>query len=100
MLNYLLSVTPVGVGEYMLASWLGMMVSFRLLPFYILCHRCWWLLWASRLDYPKWLGRKKKALLLYDGTRLLAHTIAGSLKLCFVTIYFIVCIIATICFFA
>ncbi|CAD6222799.1 unnamed protein product [Miscanthus lutarioriparius] len=25
MLNYLLSVTPVGVGEYMLASWLGMM---------------------------------------------------------------------------
>jgi uncharacterized membrane protein YdjX (TVP38/TMEM64 family) len=26
MLNYLLSVTPVGVGEYMLASWLGMMV--------------------------------------------------------------------------
>lgn len=26
MLNYLLSVTPVGIGEYMLASWLGMMV--------------------------------------------------------------------------
>ncbi|KAG9457997.1 hypothetical protein H6P81_002505 [Aristolochia fimbriata] len=25
MLNYLLSVTPVGVGEYMMASWLGMM---------------------------------------------------------------------------
>ncbi|KAJ6838795.1 uncharacterized protein M6B38_319100 [Iris pallida] len=25
MLNYLLSVTPVGIGEYMLASWLGMM---------------------------------------------------------------------------
>lgn len=27
MLNYLLSVTPVPIGEYMLASWLGMMVS-------------------------------------------------------------------------
>jgi hypothetical protein len=26
MLNYLLSVTPVGIVEYMLASWLGMMV--------------------------------------------------------------------------
>ena len=26
MLNYLLSVTPVSLGEYMLASWLGMMV--------------------------------------------------------------------------
>jgi uncharacterized membrane protein YdjX (TVP38/TMEM64 family) len=26
MLNYLLAVTPVAVGEYMLASWLGMMV--------------------------------------------------------------------------
>ncbi|MQL73790.1 hypothetical protein Taro_006180, partial [Colocasia esculenta] len=25
MLNYLLSVTPIGLGEYMLASWLGMM---------------------------------------------------------------------------
>nr|DAD33579.1 TPA_asm: hypothetical protein HUJ06_012430 [Nelumbo nucifera] len=25
MLNYLLSVTPVAIGEYMLASWLGMM---------------------------------------------------------------------------
>ncbi|XP_010522704.1 PREDICTED: uncharacterized protein LOC104801224 [Tarenaya hassleriana] len=25
MLNYLLSVTPVGIGEYMLATWLGMM---------------------------------------------------------------------------
>ncbi|KAK9146719.1 hypothetical protein Sjap_006622 [Stephania japonica] len=25
MMNYLLSVTPLGVGEYMLASWLGMM---------------------------------------------------------------------------
>ncbi|XP_050882153.1 uncharacterized protein LOC127085700 [Lathyrus oleraceus] len=25
MLNYLLSVTPVSLGEYMLASWLGMM---------------------------------------------------------------------------
>ncbi|XP_058077775.1 uncharacterized protein LOC131226103 [Magnolia sinica] len=25
MLNYLLSVTPVGIGEYMMASWLGMM---------------------------------------------------------------------------
>ncbi|WOK95978.1 hypothetical protein Cni_G04685 [Canna indica] len=25
MLNYILSVTPIGVGEYMLASWLGMM---------------------------------------------------------------------------
>lgn len=60
MLNYLLSVTPVGVGEYMLASWLGMMVCFHLLPFYILCHLCWWLLWASCLDYPKWLGRKRK----------------------------------------
>lgn len=28
MLNYLLSVTPVGIVEYMLASWLGMMVCF------------------------------------------------------------------------
>ncbi|XP_022758197.1 uncharacterized protein LOC111305181 [Durio zibethinus] len=27
MLNYLLSVTPVGLGEYVLASWLGMMPS-------------------------------------------------------------------------
>lgn len=27
MLNYLLSVTPVSLVEYMLASWLGMMVS-------------------------------------------------------------------------
>lgn len=26
MLNYLLSVTPIRIGEYMLASWLGMMV--------------------------------------------------------------------------
>lgn len=26
MLNYLLSVTPVPLGEYMLASWVGMMV--------------------------------------------------------------------------
>lgn len=26
MLNYLLSVTPIGIGEYMMASWLGMMV--------------------------------------------------------------------------
>jgi uncharacterized membrane protein YdjX (TVP38/TMEM64 family) len=26
MLNYLLSVTPVSIGEYMLATWLGMMV--------------------------------------------------------------------------
>ncbi|XP_029116381.1 uncharacterized protein [Elaeis guineensis] len=26
MLNYLLSVTPVGIGEYIMASWLGMMV--------------------------------------------------------------------------
>jgi hypothetical protein len=33
MLNYLLSVTPVGIGEYMLASWLGMMVRFSFLPF-------------------------------------------------------------------
>lgn len=30
MLNYLLSVTPVSIWEYMLASWLGMMVSFTL----------------------------------------------------------------------
>ncbi|XP_042518565.1 TVP38/TMEM64 family membrane protein slr0305-like [Macadamia integrifolia] len=31
MLNYLLSVTPVGIGEYMLASWLGMMpITFAL----------------------------------------------------------------------
>ncbi|GAA0162276.1 hypothetical protein LIER_18404 [Lithospermum erythrorhizon] len=31
MLNYLLSVTPVSVGEYMLASWLGMMpITFAL----------------------------------------------------------------------
>ncbi|KAH7577512.1 hypothetical protein JRO89_XS01G0260800 [Xanthoceras sorbifolium] len=27
MLNYLLSVTPIGIGHYMLASWLGMMPS-------------------------------------------------------------------------
>lgn len=27
MLNYLLSVTPVSLGEYTLASWLGMMVT-------------------------------------------------------------------------
>lgn len=27
MLNYLLSVTPIGVRQYMLASWLGMMPS-------------------------------------------------------------------------
>jgi uncharacterized membrane protein YdjX (TVP38/TMEM64 family) len=63
MLNYLLSVTPVGVGEYMLASWFGMMVYFRLLPF---LHFMSYLLLASlgfTLDYPKWLGRKKKALL-------------------------------------
>ena len=26
MLNYLLSVTPVGIKEYVLATWLGMMV--------------------------------------------------------------------------
>ena len=53
----------------------------------------------SRL--PQMVGeKKKKALLLYDGTRLLAHTISGSLKLCFVTICYIVCIIATICLFA
>ncbi|KAJ6860034.1 hypothetical protein NC651_036387 [Populus alba x Populus x berolinensis] len=25
MLNYLLSITPVPIGEYMLASWIGMM---------------------------------------------------------------------------
>ncbi|XP_077240646.1 uncharacterized protein LOC143881457 isoform X2 [Tasmannia lanceolata] len=31
MLNYLLSVTPVGIGEYMVASWLGMMpITFAL----------------------------------------------------------------------
>ncbi|XP_077218366.1 uncharacterized protein LOC143852701 [Tasmannia lanceolata] len=31
MLNYLLSVTPVGIGEYMAASWLGMMpITFAL----------------------------------------------------------------------
>ncbi|KAH7666992.1 hypothetical protein IHE45_12G030100 [Dioscorea alata] len=31
MLNYLLSVTPVGIVEYMLASWLGMMpITFAL----------------------------------------------------------------------
>ncbi|KAJ8493835.1 hypothetical protein OPV22_015556 [Ensete ventricosum] len=31
MLNYLLSVTPVGIGEYMIASWLGMMpITFAL----------------------------------------------------------------------
>jgi len=36
MLNYLLSVTPVGIGEYMLASWLGMMVGFSFLPLYVL----------------------------------------------------------------
>lgn len=30
MLNYLLSVTPVSIWEYMLASWLGMMVSLTL----------------------------------------------------------------------
>lgn len=45
---------------------------------------------TSRL--PKWLERKK-ALLLYDGTRLLAHTIAVSLKLSFLTIRYIVCVI-------
>jgi len=52
---------------------------------------------TSRL--PQMVGQKKKALLLYDGTRLLAHTISGSLKLC-LTICYIVCIIATICLFA
>jgi uncharacterized membrane protein YdjX (TVP38/TMEM64 family) len=51
MLNYLLSVTPVGVVEYMLASWLGMMVCFSLLNFYLpftggsCC--------VSSLNYPK-----------------------------------------------
>lgn len=47
MLNYLLSVTPVPIGEYMLASWLGMMVfaslwtiTFKLLvPTFSAC--CW-----------------------------------------------------------
>ncbi|KAG1331765.1 putative membrane protein [Cocos nucifera] len=29
MLNYLLSVTPVGIGQYIMASWLGMMISFQ-----------------------------------------------------------------------
>ena len=33
VLNYLLSVTPVALGEYMLASWLGMVVC--ILMFYI-----------------------------------------------------------------
>jgi len=68
MLNYLLSVTPVGIGEYMLASWLGMMVGFSFLPLYVLftggyCR-------ISSLD--KWLGQKKVSLLYYR-TRLLAH---------------------------
>uniref|UniRef100_A0A2P2LC07 VTT domain-containing protein n=1 Tax=Rhizophora mucronata TaxID=61149 RepID=A0A2P2LC07_RHIMU len=31
MLNYLLSVTPIPLGEYMLASWIGMMVDTKLL---------------------------------------------------------------------
>ncbi|KAF6145278.1 hypothetical protein GIB67_041473 [Kingdonia uniflora] len=33
MLNYLLSVTPVGIGEYMLASWIGMMPITALLVY-------------------------------------------------------------------
>jgi hypothetical protein len=36
MLNYLLSVTPVPLGEYALGSWLGMMVSSSSLINYIL----------------------------------------------------------------
>ena len=72
MLNYLLSVTPVGIGEYMLASWLGMMVCFSFLPIYLLFTggSCC----ISFLDYPKMIRtKKKKASLLYYGTRLLAH---------------------------
>ncbi|KAK9280958.1 hypothetical protein L1049_003849 [Liquidambar formosana] len=43
MLNYLLSVTPVHIWEYMLATWLGMMVlsPFNYLPFFyydVYCH--------------------------------------------------------------
>jgi uncharacterized membrane protein YdjX (TVP38/TMEM64 family) len=66
MLNYLLSVTPVGVGEYMLASWLGMMVCFCMLPFCILYHLCWFI--------------ETIALLLHEAIKLLAHSIAASLK--------------------
>jgi hypothetical protein len=33
MLNYLLSVTPVGIVEYMLASWIGMMVCSKCFPY-------------------------------------------------------------------
>lgn len=35
MLNYLLSVTPVNIGEYMLASWFGMMVIFMELLYFL-----------------------------------------------------------------
>lgn len=39
MLNYLLSVTPVSLGEYALASWLGMMVHFYFSSFGVLMQK-------------------------------------------------------------
>ena len=71
MLNYLLSVTPVGIGEYMLASWLGMMVCFSFLPIYLLFTggSCC----ISFLDYPKMIRTKKKGFIAVLWHQLLAH---------------------------
>ena len=95
MLNYLLSVTPVGIGEYMLASWLGMMVCFSFLPIYLLFTggSCC----ISFLDYPKMIRTKKRlhCCIMAPGY---SHILAMSLTpLLFVTICCILCIITTIC---
>ena len=97
MLNYLLSVTPVGIGEYMLASWLGMMVCFSFLPIYLLFTggSCC----ISFLDYPKMIRTKKRlhCCIMAPGY---SHILAMSLTpLLFVTICCILCIITTICFY-
>ena len=63
MLNYLLSVTPVSIGEYMLASWLGMMVFASLLNYHLsvilsknfsllyMCFSFWWFCYTWDLTF-------------------------------------------------
>lgn len=55
MLNYLLAVTPVPFWEYVLASWLGMMVSISIRKFSN--YRCWFTVSMTHIcKFPAGIG--------------------------------------------
>lgn len=56
MLNYLLSVTPVGIGEYMMASWLGMMVCSPLIHYTLFKMVLWVLMKPVLATHVNFLG--------------------------------------------